>query len=937
MSYIDTIVSAINDPSVRILSQIEITDEEYKELIAYSKQRVRNIQPKTIMPSDIFLSVALVQIAIRKYHDGNYWDSFKEEIGVQVSTPRLNLIGQIFNATLKEYHLFQIEREYWEKNVYVENIKAHAYVPTQYISGYFDFLYSFYDRNLLRQLPADFSEDYNEMSEFFDSTLKDTSDSFALRNMDNKPAKIFRLLKATRVLIAQGDPTVLSEILHSHLKIIDDYYYDGVIPEGGDRFSVEFSKRIRISSDGIERKRKGETRQSGVFYRKPYFHIDRKTGQTFLFIPQQKIRNEDFDHEVFVEVHSHKTQLKTRLDLYRAFGILVSNPVKIPVSDLFEEYSITIISKTERTFSIPAKNHRFFDNEFNELLRLRNGQNYLLVEKGVKVGGENPVYSNKALPEWDEYSFTGINDESVLYIDNVPVSITGIFREGADFSSVSSEYTLFNSSGQVQTAFRHPVLSFKLSREAVNGSFLLVRDKRIPVKANAASIVDLPAEKDSCGITMVLEDFIDGPDGLYRISIDEPRKTIREMCTYVLLRSLRCHSEKRKYIFAEEALISVTGEYDLKPVNCEKTEEGSNYILPLKEDVESADFTLRIDGNDFTVRVPIVVFKHGFEGKMTSRRPDYLWYTELKNDLYISMPGATEATAFLDRKGMYETAHGVPTGKGSFRFDISRIAQAIRDSSIPYNRISVRYKDDAIHTMTLYKVLNRVVVSRADMFLDEDGWVSVNVKYEGKNDLALRFVEEKTGYEAGKRVVTNGINRFPELSGECLYTMHLLEVEADPFGFSTVEKPVGNPRKRVGAINLYDVSNCVIMLTGASWGGVKLKFNYYYYAVTNLQKINEYSYSGTLTEQKKPSTSGVRGKVRKVSDHVIIECIPEEGRLNVLSLQTEYEEDVFDPIYYDKIEQRYLCSDSVAGNDYNRYIAMYDDEAVFETMVWRME
>ena len=257
MSYRDKIDNSLKNQQIRLLCQIDITNEEYKELLTYTRNRVRCLQVQTITPVDIYLSVALVQVAIRKYSEGNYWDYFKNEIGIEtLPSSRTNMVGQIFIATLKKYHLFQIEREAGAKYAYVENIKAHAFVPNNYLQGYFDFLFAFYDKNLLRQLPDDISEDFSEMSEFFSSTLKETGDSFVLKNIDNKPAKSYKLLKATRTLFAQGNSMVLSKEIYSHLKIVDDYYYDGLIKTSDNRFAAGFSEWIKVASEQIERNKK---------------------------------------------------------------------------------------------------------------------------------------------------------------------------------------------------------------------------------------------------------------------------------------------------------------------------------------------------------------------------------------------------------------------------------------------------------------------------------------------------------------------------------------------------------------------------------------------------------------------------------------------------------------------------------------------------------
>ena len=65
-----------------LIGQVKVSDEEYNELLSYVRNMVRCAYVQTIVPVDEVLSVAMVQIAIRVYSEGNYWDCFNEEIGI---------------------------------------------------------------------------------------------------------------------------------------------------------------------------------------------------------------------------------------------------------------------------------------------------------------------------------------------------------------------------------------------------------------------------------------------------------------------------------------------------------------------------------------------------------------------------------------------------------------------------------------------------------------------------------------------------------------------------------------------------------------------------------------------------------------------------------------------------------------------------------------
>lgn len=928
------ISEALKNPEIKLLGQIPISDAEYKELLAYTRRKVATGMVQTIIPADIMLSITLVQIAIHKYSEGNYWEYFKTEINMNVSSSRTNYIGQVFISTLKRYRLFQIERDAGTKYAYVENIKAHTFVPNNYLSGYFDFLFAFYDRNLLRQIPININDDFSEMSEFFANTLKDSSDSFSLRNLDNKPAKSYKLLKATRALFAQGDANILSNVMYGHLKIIDDYYYDEKKPIDSCRFGNAFTKWIEHATEFTNDNRRRNKRRSDVFYHRPYFHINRSTGDIALVIPEQKIRNEDFNGNVIVTIIINGISKCYQPSMYRAFGVLVSEQIKIPIDDMFAEIKVTISSATDKLFEIPRRSYRIFDEEFYEMLKLHSGHNYLLVEKGRKVRGAESIYTNYEYRHWDEYSFGNVDEKTVIYIDNVPISTTGSFIIGPDFTHVSSEYKLLDCDKEIQSAYRHPNISFKVEKNALVGCFVWCNSKRFQVETVASTIIELPDDIESYGVTIILNDLLDYEDCLYKIILDEPGKARKEICRYVLISALRCRSEKPRYIFSSEALISISGDYNIRSINCTEIEDTNGYILDLTSGVEYADFLLSLDKHDYTVRVPLKIFKHGFENVWHFSRPEYLWHLDMKNDLFISMPGATDASVIFSSRQMQLETPGKSLGNGVFRFDITQIAQEIRTSQNPYNYISIKYKDNKDRKLSLYRVLNRLYVEKAAIFFDENHKASVDVSYQGKNDLVISFCDMATDTMVVKRKVINGKNEFPELTETGLYTMHMFETTADPFGFVQEQHEIGKPKYGIGVINLNDISNCKVLIRSVSYRGSWLTLNYSY-GVNNLNRIDEFTYTGTLTEKHRPDKTGVKYRASILAESILLECMPDGGELVVLSIQSHYDEDIYDPIYYDKKLKKFVCSDNVSNKEYSRYVALYDDCTEFGSEIRR--
>ena len=387
-----------------LISQIAISDDEYEELLQYVRDKVKNSYVQMLVPSDEVLSVAMVQIAIRVYSEGNYWDYFDEEVGVEISQSKKYYFAQIFAKTIQKYKLFELEQENQSKYSYVENIKAHTFVPNQYLHNYFDFLFSFYDRNLFRQLTDEIDEDIDDLIGFVSESLSRSGDVVSIEKSGNKPAKSYKLLKATRALIAQSTSTVVSDTFFDHLVLMDNYYYDGKLPPKADRFSEAFQEWVEKknseinASDSISRKRKAKE----SFFHKPHFLIDRNNSQLYLMIPSQKFRTEGFVNDAKVEISVGGELITKHLEVYKAYGVLVSEEIKLPITDLFAEYKVIISANATQEYFIPRKEYRVFDEDFDENSKLKKGTNYLLVQKGLYVSGNiTERFVNTACDLWD--------------------------------------------------------------------------------------------------------------------------------------------------------------------------------------------------------------------------------------------------------------------------------------------------------------------------------------------------------------------------------------------------------------------------------------------------------------------------------------------------------------------------------------------------------
>lgn len=922
----------INASGVNLLCQIPINNEEYQELLKYTRLRAAKLQNKTIFSHDIYLSIAMVQIAIREYAYGNYWAYFLDTLDISLSQTKLNWLGQIFVATLKFYGLFEIERQYNMSNQYVENIKAHCFVPNNYLDGYFDFLFSFYDRNFFRQLPDDIESDIYEMVDYMAETISEYGDSIKLEKSETRHAKSYRLLKSTRCVIAQCSVITICEIIEDHLRMIDNYYYDGVEPAFFDRFSEAFKKWLEIKDSEINNFDKNRVRQSGeVFNHRPYFAINKALNSAYLIIPEQKFREQDFNGQAYVSISTpggHTEKLK--LDIYRAFGVLISEKCYISVNNIFIDYEIQIISGSIKSYSISAKHYRVFNENWYEIQRLRKGQCYILTDKHSTVdSNEQAIYTQILLDQWNEYSYT-ILDYSVVYINRLAISIAGEFSETPLFEHVSKEYKLFDENGtQIQTAYQHPIVSFKVNKQAAKGALLYCNEERFHIfTKGVSSTVEFPHDKDNIGVSMILNNLLPSEDGVYSIILDEPGKNRRIICKYVFIRNLRCRTDKRRFTFCETAGIKLDGNYEIEPRNCVSFSKGI-HIVDLTSGTDQAEFTLKLKEQAFVLIVPLNVFKFGFSKQWIYNRPEYIWYTELRNDLYIFIPGANICSVYLN-KIEARKIDGEEIEKNLFKFDISKIVQRVLHSSEAYHYINLRYTDNANRCMTVCKVLKKIWINKFTL-IQIDGGVCLNIAYQGKAELLVRFYEQGSKELVVEKIVNNGFNIMPELRAEKLYIVERLMVESDEFGFSEKRTPLGGTIYKFGVINYSDLHNCKLIIKDILVNEEKLDLKDEY-TVRNLFKVSEYEYTGAITVK---SYNNGTGYVKKVFDQVLVRFTNKGMDYCFISVNENQD---WVPMSYDSDFATLISSENellYQSKDYSRFRDLYDDISEFKIEIRR--
>ncbi len=508
-----TLVKQIEENEYKLLGQVEISNEDYDILLNHTKNRAKYAFVQTIIKPDLLLSVAMVQIAIRHYKDGRYWSCFIEELGIDdVSGAKLNYLGQIFSKTLKAYNLFELKKEDEKSSqMYVENIKAHAFVTNYYMDGFYEFSYAFFENNLFRELSEDIDEDIEDLSEFMSTTLISNKDAFSLDDTTKKTAKSYRLLKSTRTVFAQCDIKTIQNIFFPILSLIDKYYYDNEVPSNvQNRFEygfIEWCKKQQTADVDRVRKHSG-TRK--LYNHKPFMKIGFNSETVLLIIPQQKFRNNDCSGEAVVKVTIGGYTEERKLDLYRSFGIYISEEIRIPIPNAFDEIDIVVVTESEKQYQIKKSNYRILNESYENISKFGIGNNYLLVKPKTEVTWQdsNDIIDTYTYQSWKYFS-VNIREESICYVGNKPLSIIGEFSVEPVYEKLVKHFSVFDTNDKGFTITRtHPSISFVIDRLKWKGTVVLINRKKYRInEIRGVNCYEWPEDNSKVAVNILLDLF----------------------------------------------------------------------------------------------------------------------------------------------------------------------------------------------------------------------------------------------------------------------------------------------------------------------------------------------------------------------------------------------------------------------------------------------
>lgn len=938
------IAEILRQKNYKLLSQIEVSDEQYQDVLSYLRKWLKSPQPQTIVPSNLMVSLGLVQVAIRHYQEGRFWPCFVAQLGVSIPSSKTNYLGQVFYKTIQHYGLFCPHREGSDFQ-YVEYIKAHAFVTNSYMHGFFDFSYAYFENNLFRQLAEDISEDVEALSQFMGTTLNSKTDTIVSGKESGKAAKTYRLLKSTRTTFAQCDLAIVTELFYPVLEMLDAFFYDNKVPEmPTDRFQKGFLQWCAAQAEKESTKSNGTKNKRQALHHKPYIKVLVDKEQAVLVIPSQKFRQEEWSGNAVAEVISNQYTKAVPLEVYQSFGLYISEEREVMIPGAFDAIDVTIRTLSEKSYRIPASNYRIFNNSWESIARFNKGHNYILVKPGIETAWEHEedlidytdVYRN-----WQYFS-ANINTDSVFYVGNKPLSIIGEFSSEPIFEQPIEYFSVYCDSDKKMSATQsHPSVSFVIEKNKANGTVVLVNDYKYALEEIQEKVCyDWPGDKNKLAITVMLDHFLNWVDGYYSVKLDIPGDGIKTLCEYVLLRQFKCRFNKPRYTYTPEAELHIKhGDYTVQVLDSAwriLQQSATDMVcgIPLETLSETVDFLLTID-REYRISVPLRVFAYGFSmQELRTQKEDYIWYADLKENLYVKIPGAQTAGAYLG-KDRTTLVCGTMISPGLFRIDISEFINTIKvGENRQYYYLNIEYTDNIPRHLKLPVICRQPVVDPYFRIYATNGKPYLDLYISGKAQVYLTARECGGDTVLERKLIQSGITYLPELEMDKLYDLCPVMEESDEFGLSTVESAL-RPLTKVGAIDFDNLINCRMPILALVVDNDTKPLDYDYFLVLN-EKEDSSTYIGYLYGLKIAPSQGKReyatdylGRKIKTSLEKVraIVQITENEITVALQCYSEVDEDWMLPYYDKKTREVIHCDDKrlEAHGNQDRFTMLEDN------------
>lgn len=846
MISIEDIENFIKENNVSLLEQIRVNlnKEEKLELVKYAKRMIPKINKVT---PDLRLSIALVIVAKQIYDQGNFWGKLSEALHIKdIPSNKTTIIGQIFLKTIKKYNLFEVEK-HKKNNEYVQNILAHCFIPQNYRENFYEFIFSFYDRNLNRCIPENIDEDIQDLKRYMKKIQNTQDEELHFDVSKNHAAVSYKLIKSIQTVIAEED-VVIHNTLLEYLELIDNYFYSNSI----DKMPKSLINWCENKFEKLSSRRGSKYRNIPRFRNStPFIGYSVTNGKAYIVIPERKF-SEDISQAIIKIKKDNEEYCSRELELCQAYGCIKSDDVEfieIDNNDLFSEFKVFCNGKLIKT--IEKAPFRIFQDiknsngniciDYYEINEFHEGEICILTqpEKTIELNNATLLYKDINNRTFNTYIFNMKQDTTVL-IGGIPFNNNCLDNDNEIFKLFFNSPINFRmkkeDGNDIICTYSHPKLYFKNPDELLekNPFILCSNNKPICLKENS-EIKKLSSDIEYAVID--LTNYIDNKIGEYIIQLDIFGQHRVNLCQYLLIDDLAFETDKILYVFDQKAIITQDTYHNIEAENARIIDNITvdnptiiNYEYQIEDDF-IVKFDIELANKNYKIEIPLQVFQYSLDNKKwLYSKKEHIYNHELKNYFYVRIPNINDAILYMSNDS-YFPIHSKNRGN-YLEFDISQITEKVNETDCFKDDLNIEfeYYDKKTCKENIGEIINQIDIKSFTFDFDESKqcvYISTEFYTEKyKFGVALRNVETN---EILNLYLQNGKNYIQELDSQGIYDITKYIEKKNSFGTTSEDKKIIETlEKQTPTEVLFLPSDCQIKIQDLYYKNQRYSLRYDY-------------------------------------------------------------------------------------------------------------
>ncbi len=620
---------------VPFIGDIMVTDQEYRLLRRYFTdiycKHLHHEYPEVI--NDPIYCTALVQIGIRCYEEGNFWQRLTDEIrSPAITWESRNWLKNAFVHTLKIHNKAVIEEDDG-----IFNILMHGFVSNEAAEDFFNFLLAYYTMDLERDLERNTDE---MMEELVNSIISDYTKD-----------RTYLVRKQTGYALACEKNAGIEKICR-YLKQIDQSFWDPSetdFADHEDRLSVAL-QRWMYSAEEVQ-KAQNTNQYIGTCqkYRKAPYLICNANEHTFaLMLPVQLLKiteNDIVTWRISTPAHSWTREAI----IYPAYvGYKTeSEMISIPAEDLFQLFSCELLVNDKRVgniYHIAEDCVRFFDED-GDMIRtdlLPHGKIWAYTPMQGSIESE-AVVSTEEIPPLSVTILDLKKGDRLRLHNGQYLAVSMYLKEGLIQDGTVTDVAVVSEKGERFKLYdKAPVLLLKIKESrlngtamSVNGKVLRLQDETLPEEAvREVMLFDRSGET---GYYVDLSYYGCQNDGLYHIRVDVPGDFTKRDWSFAVVHGFAYKFEDSPYIFQQNGILSLPDGLSVELKNPFLERDGNSFSFKLTPD--QTLMQVYLSSIETIAEIPIPMVRWSFDETNWNIMPPLdIWHQSFPGSIYFTGP-----------------------------------------------------------------------------------------------------------------------------------------------------------------------------------------------------------------------------------------------------------------------------------------------------------